>query len=49
MISATNFGSETRPAVCFDVIGAVAPRAIAKSSTRMRQRLPRHMMSNHQG
>ena len=49
MISARNFGSHTCSAFCFDVIGSVAPRASAKSSTGMRQRLPWCITSNHQG
>ena len=48
-ISPRNFGSQTRSAVCFDVIGSVAPRASAKSSTGMRHRLPSCITSNHQG
>jgi integrase len=39
-ISPRYFGSQTRSAVCFDSTGSVAPRASAKSSTGMRQRLP---------
>src|SRR5215475_4979076 len=44
-----NFGSQTFSASCFDVTGAVAPRATAKSSTGIRYRLCRCMMSSHHG
>ncbi len=49
MISARNFGSHTRSAVCFDVTGSVAPRTSANSSTRIRQRFPAYITSNHHG
>src|SRR5262245_53108853 len=44
-----NFGSQTFSASCFDVTGAVAPLASAKSSTGIRYRLCRCMTSSHHG
>src|SRR5262245_7875317 len=44
-----NFGSQVFSASCFDVTGAVAPRANAKSSTGMRCLTPSCMTSSHQG
>jgi hypothetical protein len=48
-ISARNFGSHTFTAVSFDVIGAVAPRAIANSSTGIRHRFRLCITSKYQG
>src|SRR4051812_41082725 len=44
-----NFGSHTFAASSFDATGAVAPRAKAKSSARIRCRTPLYLTSSHHG